>query len=175
MAVFVFLATSTGTRVVASNLGNGPFDLYCSSGLCRPRPGGGCLRCPPRGKLTKLLVTRGSVRGDGASLSGPFGFSDFHVYNHSGYVGSDVVNKGVEDIEALQLIFEKRIFLSVGAKVDCFTESLQFIKVVLPLQINLSQVLEAYEIVKLGGAHLFDLSFHLLPDGGDDRLGKVLF
>src|SRR6056297_3829695 len=103
MAVFVFFSASTGAGFVTTYLWYGSLYL-CPLGLrtstCR-----GCCRCSTGGKLTQLLMTS-RCGGNRLPSTGLLRLLDFNINYHSGYLASDVINEGVEYVEAFQLVFQ---------------------------------------------------------------------
>ena len=109
--------------------------------------------------VTQLLVPPPDPRLDGL---------DADLEDLLGDARADLFEHGIEDLEALEFVLQKRVLLAVGAQVHRLAQRLEAFQMVLPAGVDLAQILEADKQIEallsdLGGL-LVEILLEILED-----------
>jgi len=160
MTVLVLLAASTGAGVVASHLrGAAPdgdrgdippaLDPTALGGTGKGTLGPMGLDCPVRCTLLPVLV---------------LGLGDLHPDQGIGDEVLDALEHIVENLKALDLVLDQGVLLCIGAQAHRIAQVLQGHEVVLPPDVDLTQVVETEEVVERLFSSLSYFCIYLLVD-----------
>ena len=169
MTVLVFLSAATWAWVVAAHFRGTAHHLNISCRIGCDCPALGC-HISVRIELGRLLVgcNRRCLNMAGL-LRIPL---HPHIYNLADNHLADIIYHLVKDIKALKLVLKERVLLTVSTEVYSLTQCIQVLKMLLPLDINKTEIFHPGKHIEVLYSYLGSFIIHLAIDVIQDSLLK---